>query len=174
MKRMLLMVAASIVAALAFGQEMEMAPPAEIKKLDWMIGEWTAKSTFTMPEMPPMNVSMTVKCEYDGQFLKQSVVNDFDGMIKMTETFYMGYDPATQKYVSYAFTNFAPTPRIERGNLAGDILSMVSDPWTAGGETHVSRATQTKVNNDTMKLKLEFQVDGKWVTGMDATFARKK
>jgi hypothetical protein len=167
------MVLASIVASLAFGQEMEMGPPAEIKKLDWMLGEWTTKTSFTMPEMGPMNVTMTVKCDYDGQFLRQTVINDFDG-IKMTETFYLGYDEATKKYVSYAFTNFAPTPRIERGTMTGDVMTMVSDPWTAGGMTHVSRATQTKLNNDTMKLKLEFQVDGKWVTAMDATISRKK
>lgn len=173
MRRMILMVLASIVANLAFGQEMQMAPPAEVKKLDWMIGDWTSKATFTMPEMPPMDVTMTIRCEYDGQFLKQTVVNDFAGM-KMTETFYLGWDPTTKKYVSYAFTNFASTPRIERGTMTGDVLTMVSDPWTVDGTTHVSRAIQTKTGTDSMRLKLEFQVEGKWAPAMDATVTRVK
>ncbi len=173
MKRMLLMVLASVVSAFCFGQVPDMAPPAEVKKFDWMIGEWTGKSSFTMPEMPPMDVTMSIKCEWDGQFMKQVAVNDF-GMIKMTETFYLGYDPESKKYVSYAFTNFSPVPRIERGTVDGETLVMVSDPWAAGGETHVSRATMTKVNADTLKLKLEFKDGDKWIAAMDATFTRVK
>lgn len=173
MKRMLLMVLASLVSSFCFGQLPDMAPPAEVKKFDWMIGEWAGKATFTMPEMAPMDVAMTLKCEWDGQFLKQAVVNDF-GIVKMTETFYLGYNAASSIYTSWAFTNFAPTPRIERGTMSGDTLIMISDPWTAGGETHVSRSTMTKVDANSMKLKLEFKDGDKWVMAMDATFTRVK
>jgi hypothetical protein len=170
---MLLMVLASLVSAFCFGQEMDLAPPAEVKKFDWMLGDWTAKSTFVMPEMPAMDVTMSIKCEWDGQFLKQTAVNDF-GLMKMTETFYLGFDPESKKYVSFAFTNLAPVPRIERGALVGDVLTMVSDPWSAGGQTHISRATMSKVGPSEMTMKLEFQVDGKWVTAMDAVFKKTK
>ena len=174
MRKIMIMAAASMIASICFGQVPNMQPPAEMQGFGWMVGEWMDEGTWTMEGMDPMKVATSFKAEWDGQFLKQSAVNDFSGFMKMTETMMLGYDAAKKQYVSYSFTNMAPVPRVERGTMNGQTLTMTSDPWEVMGEAHVSRATMTKVNNDELKMKLEFQVEGKWTTVMDTTYKRKK
>jgi hypothetical protein len=174
MRKILLMAAASIVSAFCFGQTPDLAPPAEMKKFEWMVGEWASKSTWTMTGMPPMEVASTFKAEWDGQFLKQTAVSDFVGFMKMTESMYMGYDAKKGEYVSYAFTNFAPTPRVEHGKLNGDVLVMVCDSWEVMGEVSSSRVTLTKVSNDEVKIKLEFKEGDMWTTVTDGVYKRVK
>src|SRR5690349_3847977 len=105
MRKIMIMAAASMIAAICFGQVPDMTPPAEMKGFDWMVGEWTGTGTWSMEGMDPMQVAMTFKAEWDGQFLKQTAVNDFAGFMKMTETMMLGYDAKKEQYVSYSFTN---------------------------------------------------------------------
>ena len=168
------MAAASVVSALCWGQVPDMSPSAEMQKWDWMVGEWTSTSTWNMPDVPEMGVETTMKVEWDGQFLRQTSVSDFDGFMKMTETMMFGYDPNKEKYHSTSFTNMAPTPRIEWGTLEGDTLVMVSEPWQIMGDESVSRATLVKVSDDEMKFKLEFKYGDEWTVISDGTFKRKK
>lgn len=174
MKKIMLTVAAAIVSSFCFGQDMNLAPPAEVKKFDWMVGEWTSTSKWTMPGMEPMDVTSSFKADWDGQFLRQTSVADFGGFMKMTETMYLGYDAGKGEYFSWAFTNFAPSPRIEHGKLTGDTLVMVCDAWDVMGEVSSSRATLTKVGNDELKFKLEFKEDDKWATVTEGVYRRKK
>lgn len=174
MKRMLLMVAASIVSAFCFGQVPDMAPPAEMKKFDWMIGEWTSKGNWSMPGMPEMEVASKFTAAWDGQFLKQSATSDFGGGMVMTETMYLGFDASKGEYTSYSFTNFAPTPRFEHGKLTGETLVMVCDGWDVMGTVTSSRATLTKVSNDEAKFKLEFKEGDKWTTITEGVYKRVK
>lgn len=174
MRRMLLMAAASIVSAFCFGQTPELTAPTEMKKFDWMVGEWSSTSKWTMEGMAPMDVTSTFKAEWDGQFLKQSATSDFVGFMKMTETMMLGYDANKGEYVSYAFTNFAPTPRMEHGKLTGDTLVMVCDGWEVMGAVTSSRATLTKVSNDELKVKLEFKTGDTWSTVTDGVYKRVK
>ena len=168
------MAAASVVSALCWGQMPDTSPAPEMMKFDWMVGEWTSTSTWNMPDAPEMNVESTMKVEWDGQFLRQTSVSDFDGFMKMTETMMFGYDPNKEKYHSTSFTNMAPTPRIEWGTLEGDTLVMVSEPWQIMGDESVSRATLVKVSDDEMKFKLEFKYGDEWTVISDGTFKRKK
>lgn len=174
MRKILLVAAASIVSAFCFGQVPEFAPAAELKKFDWLVGDWESSAKWTMTGMDPMDVKSTIKAEWDGQFLKQVGTSDFAGFMKMTETMMLGYDPDKQEYTSWAFTNFAPTPRFEHGKLQGDTLVMVCDAWAAMGDVTSSRATITKVNNNEFKLKLEFKEGDKWTVVTDSVYKRVK
>ena len=174
MRKILLIAAASFISTVCFGQAIDMAPPAEMKKFDWMVGEWTSTSKWTMTGMEPMDVTSSFKAEWDGQFLKQAATSDFAGFTKMTETMMLGWDAKRGEYVSYAFTNFAPTPRMEHGKLTGETLVMVCDSWDVMGDVTSSRATLTKVNNDQLKIKLEFKEGDKWNVVTDAVYNRVK
>ncbi len=92
----------------------------------------------------------------------------------MTETMMLGYDAKKGEYVSYAFTNFAPTPRMEHGKLTGDTLVMVCDGWEVMGAVSASRATLTKVNNNELKIKLEFKTGDTWSVVTDGVYKRVK
>ncbi|HXH60835.1 MAG TPA: DUF1579 family protein [Fimbriimonadaceae bacterium] len=174
MRKVLILVAASIVSSACWGQTPEMGPPTELKAFDWLVGSWTAdKSSFSLPDMGPMEVTSTLTAVWDGQFLKQTSVMDF-GVMSMTETMMFGYDPDKKEYFSHAFTNMAPLPRIEHGKMENGSLVMVSDPWDVMGGDTVSRGTVTKIDDDTFKLKIEFKVDDSWVVANESTFHRKK
>ncbi|MCH7540120.1 MAG: DUF1579 family protein [Proteobacteria bacterium] len=173
MRKILLMAAASIISAFCWGQVPEMGPSDEIKKFDWMVGEWHSKTVWTMPGMGEVKVESNMRVEWDGQFLRQTAKIDFDGMI-MTELSMFGYDPYKEKYYSSSFTNMAPTPRIEWGTFEDDTLVMVSEPWQIRGDESVSRATLVKVSDDEIKFKLEFKYGDSWTVVSDSVFKRKK
>ncbi len=148
-----------------------MEPPTELKKLDWMVGEWSGKVDWTY--MMEAEVPYTVKCEWEGQFLKHTSKMDMMGMM-FTETAYYGWDAASKKYRGWTFTNFSPDPRLEAGTLTGDTLVMTSEPWNTGeGELVVGRATITKKGADELHFLLEFKEGETWTKGGEGTFKKK-
>jgi hypothetical protein len=174
MKKFFVLLMALTITGSVFAQDPpEMAPPAEVKKLDWMIGNWKSKPSMFYFQGMEMEVASTMKVSYDGQFIKTESVNDY-GVLKMTETLMLGYDFAKNKYRSHAFTNMSPEPRIEDGDLKGDTLVMVSRPWVIMGDESVSRATLTKDGDDKIKFKLEFKMGDDWSLVNESTFERVK
>lgn len=149
-----------------------MEAPAEIKKLGWMVGEWTGTIKMNMQGMEFESQS-TMKNEFEGQFLKSASVMDMMGM-KMTETMYMGWNAAKNRYESYAFSNFSPKPRIEYGTMEGDKMTMTSEPWEVGGEAPtVGRGTMTKKSDTEIHFILEFKEGDKWVKVGEGTYKKK-
>jgi hypothetical protein len=165
------LIAVLALGGLAVAQEPDMSPPAELKKLDWMLGEWTSTIKWTPESGMAGEMAGTSKTDWDGQFMRTVATSEMMGM-KMTETSYMGWDAGSNKFVMYTFTNFAPTPRIERGTFTGDTGVFVSDPWAVMGQSMKSRATMTRKGNEATFV-LEFEMDGKWVKAADGVMKRK-
>ena len=160
--------------ASAFGaQEPTMAPPPELKKLQFLVGEWTGKMKWSMPGMTEAS-DMPFKVEWEGQFLKTTSTMTMAGM-SMVETAYIGWDAKRKDYTSWTFTNFAPQPRIEHGKFEGDKFVSVSEPWDVGmGEPTTGRATITKVTDIMVNFMLEFKEGDKWNKVAEGTFTKKK
>lgn len=148
-----------------------MDPPAELKKLDWMLGEWT--STVRWTYLTTTDVAYTVKCEWDGQFLRVTSRMEMLGMT-MTETAYYGWDASSKRYRGWTFTNFSSDPRIESGTLNENALVMTSEPWNVGiGQPTVSRATLTRKSSTEIHFLLEFKDNDRWTRGAEGTFTKK-
>jgi hypothetical protein len=152
---------ASMVSALA----QVFAPPKQIQDLGWAVGTWSGsgKIAFGRHEVE-ITSSMTVS--FDGQFLKEVSVDKSAGST-LTKTTMTGWDALKNQYVSYTFTNMAPTARIAHGTLTGSELQMTSDPWEAEGMTMVERETLSKISDKKCGLTLEYKQGDKWITGMD-------
>ncbi len=148
-----------------------MEPPAELKQLEWMLGDWTTKMTWTM-EGQAMEMSGEISCVREGQFIKSTSWFEMMGM-KFTEVQYLGWDKDAKKYIGWSFTNFSAAPRIERGDWKGDTLTLVSDPWDAGMGPMESRGTMVRKGKDEGHLTLEFKMEGKWQKVGEGTFKRK-
>ena len=167
----------SVLCVMALGasaatQMPETGPSAELKKLDWMIGEWSGSMNWTMPGMEGENRG-TMKAEWEGNFLKTTGASDMMGM-SMTEASYTAWDAKEKKYVTWTFANFAPMPRIERGTLNGDTIVFVSEPWETDFGTSVSRATITRKGDSEIRLLLEFKEDDSWVKVADGIYKKKR
>lgn len=159
------------VAALTNAQMPEAS--AEVKALDWMLGEWSATVKWTMMGTEA-DAQMTWKAERDGLFLKRSTTTELMGM-KMTEVSYSGWDEKKKKYWTHVFTNFAPGPRTETGEQKGDVFVSVSEPWDtgSGSEPTTGRITYTKKGEDIL-YTLEFKMADKWEKVAEGTFKKKK
>ncbi|SRR5581483_3736159 len=172
MKRTASILFATIVSAVCFAQQMNMEPPAELKKLSWVLGSWSGTLNWTAPDMQ-MSGTMTWKAEWENQFLKMTTVTEMSGM-KMVETSYTGWNAKKKSYDSYTFTNFAPTPRIEHGTLTGDKFVSISEPWEVGGSPTptVGRATLVKKSDTEATMILEFKEGEKWTKVAEGTFKK--
>lgn len=151
--------------ALACPQLPDLNPPPEVKALEWMVGTWKGKSEFSFGGMD-MEVSTSMACSFEGQFLKTVSTNDY-GMVQMTETMYTGWDAEKGEYVSWAFTNISPVPRVERGKMEGGVATFVSEPWGIMGQDMVSRTTVQKLSPDKLKFTLEFKAGDGWEKAAD-------
>ena len=171
MRRTLLTLMTAAAFLTAHAQVPNMEPPVAINELKWMSGTWEGKGSFSAQGME-MDYTVSMTCSIDGQFLKTYSVNDF-GVMKMSETMYIGWEEAKKEYVGYAFTNMAPTPRIERGKLEGASWILVSEPWEVMGTSMVTRATMTKVSDTKSKFKLEMKNGDKWDVASEVELTKK-
>ena len=169
MKRLL--TAALLMATVVSIFAQDLAPPQQVKDLGWMVGTWsgTGKISFGGHEVE-ITSAMTV--EFEGQFLK-AVSKDTSEGSTLTKTTMTGWEPGKSQYISYTFTNMAPTARIAHGKLNGSALEMVSDPWEAEGFTMVSRETMSKISDTKIGMKLEYKQGDKWITGMDFVLTKQ-
>jgi hypothetical protein len=161
--------AALCLAALSLAQET--GPPAELAKLDWMLGEWTGTMKWTPESGMAGEMTSSMKTDWDGQFMRTVASSDMGGL-KITETSYMGWEAKSGKFVMYTFTNFAPTPRIERGTIDRDTWVFESEPWEVMGQAMKSRSTMKRKGNE-MTFVLELDVNGKWVKAAEGTMKKK-
>jgi hypothetical protein len=169
---LLIAVAAVGMTSQALGQLVE--APAELKKLEWMVGDWSSSVKWTMPGMPEMDSNMSVKIAWDGPFLKATSTMEMQAM-KFTETQYMWWDAGKKKYASHTFTSFAATPRVEYATLDGNKFVSTSEPWDvgmAGGPT-TGRTTFTKKSDSEFAFVLEFKNGDAWGKVAEGTFKKK-
>ena len=169
MKRALFTLLAVVSIASALAQTTD--PPSQITDLKWMVGTWTGSGKFAIQGME-MDMTVTITCSIEGQFLKTVAVNDY-GAIKMEETQYTGYDADKKEYFAYSFTNVSPAPRVQRGKMEGASLVMLSEPWTVMGDTMTARGTTTKVSETKMKMGLDFKNDDKWDKASEIELTKK-
>lgn len=162
MKRLL--AAVLFLAPMVFGAAQDYGPPKQVKDLGWMVGAWSGsgKIAFGGHEVE-ITSSMTVS--FDGQFLKEVSIDKSAGST-LTKTTMTGWEPKKGEYISYTFTNAAPTARIAHGKLNGNTLQMISDPWEAEGFTTIMRESISKISDTQCGLTLEYKQGDKWITGM--------
>jgi len=108
MKRLL--TAALLMATMVSVFAQDLAPPQQVKDLSWMVGTWsgTGKISFGGHEV---EITSTMTISFDGQFLKAVSADKSEGST-LTKTTMTGWEPAKSQYISYTFTNMAPTARI--------------------------------------------------------------
>ena len=147
-------------------------PPAELKKLDWMVGEWSGKVKWTMAGVPESEETMDFKVDWDGNFLRSTSKMTMMGM-SVTESVYIGWDAKSNKYLCHTFTNLSNDPRIERGTLDGKTFTTVSDPWSVMGSEAVGRATQRLNDDGSIYFLLEMKEGDKWTKMSEGTFKKK-
>jgi Protein of unknown function (DUF1579) len=170
--------AASVVfmAALGSAQMAPSQPAPELKKLDFMSGNWTADGDVKPnPSMPSgSKFSTTSHAEWmDGNyFLVEHSDVAFTGMGKMKELAVMGYDPERKVYTYTAFNSMGEAESAT-GTVDGDTWTWLSDEHM-GGATMKGRFTMKVLSPTSYTMKFELSQDGSnWTTGMEGKATKK-
>lgn len=157
--------------------QMEMRPPApELKKLDFLTGNWTAEGTMTAgpPGTPTTKWTMTTHAEWlDGNyFLVEHSDGDLGPMGKMKELAVMGYDTDHNAYTYNAFSSSGEAESAT-GNVDGDTWTWLSDEHM-NGQTFKGRFTMKVLSPTSYTMKFELSQDGtNWMTGMEGKATKK-
>jgi hypothetical protein len=105
------------------------APHPALKRLDRLIGTWRIRGR--TPDAQDDNISGRVAIEWlpGGFFLQQRGEMDFEGL-RVYSLEIVGYDPSTQAFSSYGFSNLGGVPVRYYWDVQGDIVTH----WTDGSK----------------------------------------
>ena len=179
MKRSAAVILFVLIAFLAGSAYAQMGPPTpapELKKLDFMTGDWTTEGTFIPgpPGTPPSKFTSTEHGEWmEGNFflVSKSEAN-MEGMGKVTGLVVMGYDP-DQKVYTYRSFNSMGQSELSLGKVDGDTWTWTGDEHY-GGMTMKGRVTMKVTSPTSYTIKFELSMDGKeWFPAMDGKATKK-
>jgi hypothetical protein len=157
--------------------QMSPTPGAEVKKLDYFVGTWTAEGTIAQgPWGAGGKFSSTETAEWmPGKFFVEShsdfkMPPELGGDGKAVS--YMGYDTEQN---TYTFNEFNSQGRREnsKGSVSADTWTWTSSQ-TYGGQEIKQRITIKVLSPTSYSLKFEVSVDGtNWMPFMDAKATKK-
>jgi Protein of unknown function (DUF1579) len=161
----------ALMAATSVDAQMGIPSPApELKKLDFMAGDWTGEGTMTPgpPGTPTSKWAMKTRAEWmEGNFfLVENSDMDLGPMGKGKEVAYLGYDSNKKVYTYRAFNSMGEAED-STGTVDGDTWTWTSDEHM-GGQTMKGRFTMKVLSPTSYTMKFELSPDGKnWTTGME-------
>ncbi len=178
MKRsfVILFVLIAILAGSAYAQMGPPTPAPELKKLDFLAGDWTTEGTFVPgpPGTPPSKFTATDHTEWmDGNFFLVSNSDaNLEGMGKVKGLVIMGYDP-DQKVYTYRSFNSMGQSEYSTGKVDGDTWTWTGDEHY-GGMTMKGRVTMKVTSPTSYTIKFELSMDGnEWFPAMDGKATKK-
>ena len=164
-----------LLAVVSLHAQMSPPPAPELKKLDFLAGDWTATGTVdTSPGMPGGKYSSSSHCEWmqGNYFLVSNGDFDIPGMGKGKEIAIFGYDPDRKVYTYTAF-NSVGQAETATGTVDGDTWTWLSDEHF-GALTMKGRFTMKILSPTSYSTKFEISPDGtSWNTGMEGKAIKK-
>jgi hypothetical protein len=171
-----LVVCCALLTALSLQAQAPPPPAAELQKLAFMAGHWTAEGTATMgpPGTATTKWSETTDAEWmDGKyFLVMHSDMDMAQMGKGNEMAVFGYDSDNKVYTYNAFNSWG-----EAGKSTGTVNG---DTWVWNSDEHMNgmimkgRFTMKVLSPTSYTMKYELSPDGaKWMTAMEGTATKK-
>jgi hypothetical protein len=156
----------------AISAQAQMGPPTpapELKKLDFLAGNWTSSGDMKPgPGMPGGKFSFTSHAEWmDGNFfLVEHSDMDLGPMGKGKELAILGYDSNKKVYTYNAFNSMGEA-ETSTGTVNGDTWTWTSDEHM-GGMTMKGRFTMKVLSPTSYTMKFELSQDGtNWTTAME-------
>lgn len=165
-----------VLGALGTAQTTPPQPAPELKKLDFLTGNWTAEGDIKPnPAMPSgTKFSTTISAEWmeGNYFLVEHSDIAFTGMGTMKELAVLGYDPERKVYTYTAFNSMGQQ-EAATGKLDGDTWTWLSDEHI-GEMTMKGRYTMKVLSPTSYAMKFELSQDGtNWTTGMEGKSTKK-
>ncbi|HUK47723.1 MAG TPA: DUF1579 family protein [Terriglobales bacterium] len=151
-------------------------PAPELKKLDFLTGDWAAEGTMTAgpPGTPATKWNMNTHAEWmEGNFfLVEHDDADMGTMGKSTELAVLGYDSEKKVYTYTAFSSMGEAES-STGTIDGDTWTWLSNEHF-GGMPMKGRYTMKVLSPTSYAMKFELSQDGtNWTTAMEGKATKK-
>lgn len=169
-----------LIAALpAFAQEgmPPMGRPAEMDKVEFLLGDWDVTMKMRMsPEAPWVESKGTATTEtiLDGCVQRMTFEGDVMGM-PLVGMDHLSFNRETGQFESFWVDNMSASFSKMSGSLEGDSMVMTGKTMRMGQEMHM-RTVSEKVSDDVFEWTMEDSFDGgeTWNESMIMTYTRKK
>jgi hypothetical protein len=153
------------------------APPAELKALNWMLGDFNTDLKMYEPgqaEGMPMPGTVSAKMSLGDVYIESRFEADMGGM-KTTGLQMTTYEPAKKEFVAWWFDSMAPGVLELRGKLTGQVLVLVSKPIEIPGMPgkHAFRATNGLKGPGKVLFRLEMNSGQGWYKMMEGMMTKK-
>jgi hypothetical protein len=165
-----------LLAALVSAQTAPPQPAPELKKLDFLTGNWSAEGDIkpnpSVPSGAKFSTSTQAEWMEGKYFLIEHSDIDFSEMGKMKELAVLGYDPEHKVYTYTAFNSMGQEESAN-GTLEGDTWTWLSDEHM-GGATMKGRFTMKVLSPSSYQMKFELSQDGThWTAAMEGKATKK-
>jgi Protein of unknown function (DUF1579) len=100
------------------------SPDPALGRLDRLVGRWTLRGHLVGSDEENITGEIAFQWLEGGFFLQQDAEIDFAGMFKVNARELIGYDPATEAFASYVYSNFSPEPLPYTWDLRDDTLTI--------------------------------------------------
>jgi hypothetical protein len=100
------------------------SPDPALQRLDRLVGTWSLKGHLVGSDEENITGEIRFHWLEGGFFLQQDVQIDFADMFKVRARELIGYDPETEAFASYVYSNFSPTPLPYKWDLRDDTLTI--------------------------------------------------
>jgi hypothetical protein len=99
-------------------------PDPALQRLDRLVGTWTLKGHLVGSDEENISGEISFQWLEGGFFLQQDAEIHFAGMFEVKARELIGYDPETESFASYVYSNLSPEPLPYRWDLRGDTLTI--------------------------------------------------
>ena len=160
----------------AYAQMGPPTPAPELKKLDFMAGDWTIEGTLVAgpPGTPPTKFLSVDHGEWqEGKFflVVHADVN-IESMGKSKDLAVIGYDPDKKVFTNTHFSSIGQTST-STGTVDGDTWTWTGDE-SYGGMSFKVKTTMKIVSPTSYTVKVDMSMDGtNWMTALDAKATKK-
>lgn len=177
--KLLLSLVVLMTATVCLAQEgmMDMRPPAELKNLEFMLGEWTCElKTYGMGGGGDSTAKATIKTTktLGDRFYKTEFVTDFEGMGRFEGLQLLSFDPEKKQYRCYWFDGMSSDVLDMSGTMTGGKLVLTSKPTPMPGMGEITfRATYERKPNSEIYFLLEMKQGNEWSKALEGTYKKK-
>src|SRR5262245_24811238 len=99
-------------------------PNPALRRLDHLVGTWTLTGHLVGSDEESISGEISFRWLEGGLFLQQDAEIEFAGMFKVNAHELIGYDPETEAFASYVYSNLSPMPLPYKWDLREDTLTI--------------------------------------------------
>lgn len=161
-----------LAATFSFGQMGAPMPTEELKKLDFLVGDYSGTEKISFgPQTANSKSNSKGEMMLGGRYLHTVVDYTIEGAPTMHGMHMLTYDPVKKSYECWWFDSETSAPMHLSGNFIGDKLVVTSDPTDMPGMGKVVIRTSWWKNGDKgVRFLLEMQQGDTWATMMDGDY----